>query len=139
MQRLQVRLHHIRDSAHLRGFPQLIHRSLFLSIALAECLKGHINADLVAELETVRDCLGRGEHSNGPAPDAVLLDSKVKPLSGKAHDPHCRASNPGSPCLPVERDPHLEGSLSSDFMKTERREKADDGLRNSVAHLQQAD
>jgi hypothetical protein len=47
------------DSADIRRFPELVHRSLLLAIAVPKCLKRNIHSDFVAKLEAVCDCLGR--------------------------------------------------------------------------------
>jgi len=84
--RLQVRLHHPRHSAHLRRLVKFIDRSLALPITIPQRFERHIEPNLVPVLETVGHRFGRRENPNRNLLYFFFQHAVFERRSGKAHD-----------------------------------------------------
>lgn len=139
MQRLQIRVHHIRHAAYFRRFPKVIHGCLLLPVRLSQCFKCYIHSDLVPEFKTVRHGFGGAEDPDHAPADLLFLCPKAKRISRETDDSDRRRADSRCPGLSVDCEPNLMRRLSSDFMKPEGREQADNRLRELAAHFQEAD
>ncbi len=74
-QTIQIRPHHIGDTAYLVIAPNFVAGHAFLMPSIAECFQGDIKADLVAVFEAVGDGLCDAGDSDGYTIRDVLFNT----------------------------------------------------------------
>jgi|SRR5665213_1751344 len=122
---LHIGLHHIRYPAYLGGLPQVVHRRLAVSHALAESFQCDIETDLVPVFEAIRNGLRNRENTRGYAFDVMYFLTELKGWLGETHDTHSRVIRTRPAILLANSHPDLERVLRANVMEPQRRQEAD--------------
>src|ERR1022692_4432325 len=73
-QPFQIGPHDLGHATNACGFPEFVHRAVAPAPALAECFHRHVEADLVAVLETIRHGVRRAIYPDGNAVKFMFFD-----------------------------------------------------------------
>src|SRR5205814_630125 len=100
-----------------------------------ERLENHIHAQLVPELERVRDRLLRAVDVNWNIVDLMNLDALAERGPGELEDSDWWVVDSGRVLLSaLNCDVHFVRHLGRELVEGERRDEADDSFRNSLRH-----
>jgi len=110
----------------------------WISSPVPQCVfqgfEGYIDADLVAVLETIGNCLRDAIYAERNAFNGVRHDSLGERFTGKANDAEGWRFQRWTACFVVYCDPDLIGVLGREVMKPERGKEANHGMRNDFCH-----
>ena len=112
--------------------------SLTVPAEVLQCVYRHVDADLVAELEAVRDRSRGARHPDLNALDNVVVDSAGEHEAGHANEPNWREVHSRPSGSPIDRNPDLAGVLRAEPMECQGRQKTEDPLRDPFRNLRES-
>lgn len=124
--RFKVGSHHAIDAKVLRHAVELVQVELAAAPSLFERLQGDVQADCVAEPETVRDRASEAVDAHGMPFKSMSLDALTKHRGRYPNDPQRRKAQAGYASAARDREPGLMGKLRPDLVESKRREQAND-------------
>lgn len=105
--------------------PEPVHRQLTLSPSVLERFDGHVQTDLVAELEAVGHRLFGIEDRHVHAVDRAVRDAFGQGRARHPHDAQCGLVEARVRHVGRNRQPDFEGRLGSDLVHAQGRQQAD--------------